>query len=157
MQELSLSGRTVLMRIMLRAAELLWVNLSLPTETATASNIHFSVHETFQCHLMASHAQLCPMHLPQELGAVAETGLTSSQQCFTAQGGFLDVFFSQTIMVCSYFSSSSKAIAESSLQLHLHQCRVRAVLWLRRAKQLWCNVPHCDPALWVLRNAQTDR
>lgn len=93
MQELSLSGRTVLMRIMLRAAELLWVNLSLPTETATASNIHFSVHETFQCHLMASHAQLCPMHLPQELGAVAETGLTSSQQCFTAQGGFLDVFF----------------------------------------------------------------
>ena len=33
------------------------------------------------------------MHLPQELGAVAETGLTSSQQCFTAQGGFLDVFF----------------------------------------------------------------
>lgn len=158
MQELSLSGRTVLMRIMLRAAELLWVNLSLPIETATASNIHFSVHETFQCHLMASHAQSCvPCTCHRSWVRWLRLDWLHHSSVSLHKGDFLMCFFSQTIMVCSYFSSSSKAITESSLQLHLHQCRVRAVLWLRRAKQLWCNVPHCDPALWVLRNAQTDR
>lgn len=151
MQKLSLSGRTVLMGTMVGAAEL-WY---LPTEMATGGNIHFSVHEMLQYHLMASHAQNCvPCTCHRSWVWWLTLQWLHHSSVSLHKGDFLMFFFTNhnSLQLFQFFLQS--------FQLHLHQCRVRAapaVLWLRRVKQLWCSVPHCDPALWVLRNAQTDQ